>query len=63
VYLRERPGSRIVRAAAETLIEDIDRSQDWLRARGRYDDGSQKTRMLQLFADGREVFERCLRDP
>ena len=56
-------GSRIVRAAAEALIEAIDRSQDWLRSRARYDDGSQKTRMLQLFTDGREVFERCLRDP
>jgi hypothetical protein len=63
VYLRERPDSRIVRAASQTLIEEIDRSQDWLRSRARYDDGSQKTRMLQLFADGREVFERRLRDP
>jgi hypothetical protein len=62
VYLRTRPDSRVVRAAGQTLIEDIARSQEWLQSRARYADVAQRTRMLQLFADGRAVFERLLSD-
>jgi hypothetical protein len=62
VYLRARPDSRIVRAASQTLVEEIGRSQDWLQSRARYADAAQRTRMLELFAAGRAVFERLLRD-
>ena len=62
VYLRARPGSRIVRTASRALVEEIARSEDWLRSRARYADAAQRTGMLQLFADGRAVFERLLRD-
>jgi hypothetical protein len=51
-----------VRAASQALVEEIARSEDWLRSRARYADAAQRTRMLQLFADGRAVFERLLRD-
>jgi hypothetical protein len=62
VYLRARPDSRTVRAASQALVEEIARSEEWLRSRARYADAAQRTRMLQLFADGRAVFERLLRD-
>ena len=42
-------------------VDDIDRSMDWVRTVGRFDEARQRDRMLELFADGRTVYERLAR--
>jgi hypothetical protein len=61
VYLRSRPGTAIVRAAAADFEADIDRARDWISTRGRFDNTGQHDRLLQLYAEGRAVFERLAR--
>jgi len=62
VYLRERPGWAIVRAAFDAFVEQVERAQDWIATRARFDNIGQHNRMLQLYAEARAAFERLARD-
>ena len=62
VYLRERPGWAIVRAASDAFVEQVERAQDWIATRARFDNIGQHNRMLQLYAEARAAFERLARD-
>lgn len=61
VYLRERPGSSTVRAAATTFVEHVGRAREWITTRGRFDNVGQRDRLLHLYADGGAAFERLAR--
>ena len=61
VYLRDRPGSATVRAAAGAFITHVNGVREWISTRGRFDHASQRERLLQLYADGRDRFERLAR--
>jgi hypothetical protein len=61
VYLQARPGAAIVRAAAADFESGIDRAREWISTRGRFDATSQRDRLLQLYAEGRAVFESLAR--
>lgn len=61
VYLRRTSDQARVRASSAFFLEQIDGATTWLATRARFDNTSQRERMLQLFADGRAVFERLSR--
>ena len=62
VYLRQRPGRARVRAASTFFVERIDEAMTWLATRARFDQASQRERMLQLFGEGRGIYERLRRE-
>jgi hypothetical protein len=61
VYLRERPGSAVVRAAASAFVEQIGRAEEWIGTRARFENAGQRDRLLQLYGEGRAAFERLSR--
>ncbi|MBI2940862.1 MAG: CehA/McbA family metallohydrolase [Chloroflexi bacterium] len=61
VYLRPLPDRAQVQAASAFFVERIDAAVNWLSTRARFDRPDQRDRMLQLFAEGRSVFERLNR--
>lgn len=61
VYLRETAAPAIRRADARTFVERIDRAIGWLTSVGRFDDAAQRVRMVELFGEGRQVYERLVR--
>jgi hypothetical protein len=61
VYLRKLPDPAAARTAAGSFVEHIDRSREWISTRARFDDTAQHDRMLQLYGDGRSLFERLAR--
>jgi hypothetical protein len=61
VYLRQRPGPTIVQAAASAFEAHIDTAREWIATRGRFDTTAQRDRLLQLYAEGRAVFEGLAR--
>ena len=58
VYVRDAPASAIRATAAAAFIEDIDRSLEWIRTQARFDATSQRDRIVDLFREGRRVYER-----
>lgn len=58
VYLRERPDPARVRAASAFFRQRLEEAQRWLATRARFEHAAQRERMLQLFAEGHEVFTR-----
>ena len=60
VYLRAAPDRDTVQAAAGAFVEHIDRARDWISTRARFDNTSQRDRLLQVYADGRAAFERLI---
>jgi hypothetical protein len=40
---------------------DIDRAREWIATRGRFDAASQRDRLLQLYGEGRAIYERLAR--
>ena len=58
VYLRGAAAPAIRRADARRFVERIDRGIDWLTTTGRFDDAAQPARMVELFGEGRRVYER-----
>jgi hypothetical protein len=61
VYLRDTPAPARARAAAALFLARLDRAAEWLASRARFDDVAQRQRMLQLFAEGRRLYERLER--
>jgi hypothetical protein len=61
VYLRSTaaPPTRV--ASARRILEGIDTSLEWIRSVGRYETSDQRTRMLDLFTEGRARYEALLR--
>jgi hypothetical protein len=60
VYLRARPASTIVRAAAGLFVDEIERARAWLTTRARFENLAQRERMTQLFDEGRLHYERLM---
>ena len=58
VYVRDAPAPSIHATAAAALIKDIDRSLEWITTQGRFDATSQRDRIVELFREGRRVYER-----
>jgi len=58
VYLRARPAGPTVRASAAFFVERIERAREWIARAARFDEAAQRERMLRLFAEGREHYER-----
>lgn len=58
VYVRDAPAPAIRATAAAALIEDIDQSLEWITTKARFDATSQRDRILDLFREGRRVYER-----
>jgi hypothetical protein len=56
VYLRQHAQRDRLRVAARGLVERIDGASAWLAQHARYDEATQRQRMLELFADGRAVY-------
>jgi hypothetical protein len=61
VYLRERPEAARVREAAGFFLDQIGRAEVWIGTKARFDDAGQRERMLQLFGEGRAVYEGLTR--
>lgn len=61
VYLRERPEAARVRAAAGFFIERIDGAREWIGTKARFENAAQRDRMLELFGEGRAVYEGLVR--
>jgi hypothetical protein len=61
VYLRQRPGHAIVQAAATAFEAHIDTAREWISTRGRFDNTAQRDRLLQIYAEGRAVYESLAR--
>jgi hypothetical protein len=61
VYLRERPERARLRDAAGFFLERIDAARDWIGTKARFENTGQRDRMLQLFAEGRAVYEGLAR--
>jgi hypothetical protein len=61
VYLRSTPGQATVRSAATDFLEHVERARQYITTRARFDNTTQRDRMLQLYADGRAAFERLAR--
>ncbi|MCC7367264.1 MAG: CehA/McbA family metallohydrolase [Chloroflexi bacterium] len=61
VYLRARPGAATVRLAATSFLAHIEGVRGWIGARGKFDNAAQRDRLLQLYADGEQAFERLSR--
>ncbi len=61
VYLRATAARAIRRADAGAFVMDIDRSIDWIGSSGRFDNAAQRTRMLELFGEGRQFYNRLAR--
>jgi hypothetical protein len=62
VYLRKSAAPPRVRAASDYFVERIDAARAWIATSARFDTAGQRDRMLQIFADGRDEFERLNRD-
>lgn len=61
VYLRAMPERSCVHAACSFFMERLELASQWLQTRARFDNTSQRDRMLELFAEGRRAFERLYR--
>jgi len=61
VYMRDRPERSVVRAAADSFLEHIDRATTWISTRARFENAAQRDRVIQLYAEGRVEFERLTR--
>lgn len=61
VYLRATPGRATVRAAAGAFMEHIEQSRSWIATSARFESAAQRERMLQLYAEGSQTFERLAR--
>jgi hypothetical protein len=57
VYVRDAPAPSIRSAAARAFIAGIDESLTWVTTQGRFDDASQRDRIVELFRDGRGTYE------
>jgi hypothetical protein len=62
VYLRETAARAIRRADAQTFLQRIDEALTWVKTRGRFSEGGQRDRVVELFSQGRSVYERLGRD-
>jgi hypothetical protein len=60
VYLRARGPREVVHAASQGFVDQIQLATDWLSHRARFDDVSQRERMVQLFQAGLAVYEGLL---
>lgn len=58
VYLRSSPEGAVVRAASAAFLRHIDESRAWIRTQARFENATQRERLLQLFGEGRLVYER-----
>jgi hypothetical protein len=58
VYVREAPSPSIRSAAARAFIDGIDESLAWVATQGRFDDASQRERIVEVFREGRGMYER-----
>jgi hypothetical protein len=56
VYLRSLAERDRVRAAGQYFVERIDVASIWIAQQARFEELSQRDRMLQLFADGRSIY-------
>ncbi len=56
VYLREKPSANVVRDSAAFFVDRIDAARRWIETKARFNEDAQRTRMLQLFADGRNAY-------
>jgi hypothetical protein len=61
VYLRQLAEPERVRAASQHFVERIDAASSWIAQQARFDEASQRERMLQIFAEGRSVYAGLLR--
>jgi hypothetical protein len=61
VYLRRTAEPAIRRVEAQTFVRGIDASLVWVKTRGRFSEGSQRDRVVELFSEGRRVYERLAR--
>jgi hypothetical protein len=62
VYLRAMPDSAVVRAASGYFVENIDQTLEWIATKARLDNQAQRDRLLQIFREGRGVYERLNRE-
>jgi hypothetical protein len=62
VYLRPTAASARRQADGRFFIDRIDAARDWIATAARFDHTSQRDRLLQLFGEGRAIFERLSRD-
>ena len=60
VYLREFSERDRVRTSSQYFLERIDTTTDWLTRQARFDNASQRERMLTLFAEGRSAYAALL---
>jgi hypothetical protein len=61
VYLRDTPAPAPARAAAELFLTHLTAATAWLATKARFEHTTQRDRMLQLFAEGRQLYERLSR--
>ncbi|HEY3059057.1 MAG TPA: CehA/McbA family metallohydrolase [Chloroflexota bacterium] len=57
VYLHARPHQDRVRAASTLFLERIETASAWLAQKARFDEASQRQRMIQLFDAGRSAYQ------
>jgi hypothetical protein len=60
VYLRRLAQRDRMRASSQYFLDRIGSSMDWLARRARFDDASQRERMLALFTEGRAAYAALL---
>jgi hypothetical protein len=60
VYLRRFAQRDRVRASSQHFLERIDSATDWLARHARFDEASQRERMLTLFTEGRAGYAALL---
>jgi hypothetical protein len=58
IHLRSTAATQIRRAAATGFAAGIDTGMDWIRTQGRFASEVDRSRMLALFAEARERYER-----
>jgi hypothetical protein len=61
VYLRPTAARARRQADGRFFIERIDAATDWVATTARFEHDRQRQRVLELFADGRRVFEHLAR--
>lgn len=58
VYLRSTQNPARLTSAATFFVEQIDAGRTWLTTRARFDNPQQRDRLVQLFVEGREIYDR-----
>jgi hypothetical protein len=61
VYLRKTADRPHLRSASTFFLERIDLARNWIATQARFETRAQRERMLQLFTEGRNMFESLSR--